>query len=514
MKRFLILMLRVAKVVAALVALLLLAGLLMIGWIKWSSARDWQRVQSGLKAKGEKLTFAELIPPPPPDSENFFADPIWRGLTDLVPTKQLGICGEYTDWEPRLPANKRLINQWQTPLSASEKEHIQKLLPKETPKEIDEMGRAVVIRELGWEIRKSTDPERRKKIASLLLTLLQPAEPLLAKITELSKRPLAAFPIRWEDGAAAPLPQIAALLSLGQVFSARSRAELELGNSPAASADALTLLRLSCVEKYDPLLIAHLVRLAILQQALSVINSGIERNQWTDAELADFQKPLESTDLVVDFVFVLRGERAFFNYCTEHKPTRIDRINNTWDNLKYTFLTNCLWESYAIIQSANANYIQHAVELIPQERPRGLNATTSVFRDSRGDTEKNPLLLWYQAIQANGARAMNTSVKKTIEAQTQVSQTLIACALERYRLAHGSYPASLDLLVPESLGTIPKEPTTGRPMQYRLLSAGKFLLWSPGWKLRTLDGKPGEFSGEGDIVWNLPLPREERKSSP
>jgi len=68
--------------------------------------------------------------------------------------------------------------------------------------------------------------------------------------------------------------------------------------------------------------------------------------------------------------------------------------------------------------------------------------------------------------------------------------------------------------VPESLGTIPKEPTTGRPMQYRLLSAGKFLLWSPGWKLRTLDGKPGEFSGEGDIVWNLPLPREERKSSP
>jgi hypothetical protein len=51
-------------------------------------------------------------------------------------------------------------------------------------------------------------------------------------------------------------------------------------------------------------------------------------------------------------------------------------------------------------------------------------------------------------------------------------------------------------------------------MQYRLLSAGKFLLWSPGWKLRTLDGKPGEFSGEGDIVWNLPLPREERKSSP
>jgi len=50
-------------------------------------------------------------------------------------------------------------------------------------------------------------------------------------------------------------------------------------------------------------------------------------------------------------------------------------------------------------------------------------------------------------------------------------------------------------------------------MNYRLLDDGKFLLWSPGWELRTLGGKPGEFIGEGDIVWNQPLPRMSRETA-
>ena len=76
-----------------------------------------------------------------------------------------------------------------------------------------------------------------------------------------------------------------------------------------------------------------------------------------------------------------------------------------------------------------------------------------------------------------------------------------------YRLAHGSYPGSLDFLVPEYLPSIPNEPTTGNPMHYGLQSDGTFLLWAPDWKLKTLNGKTGEHCGEGDIVWNQPIPR-------
>ena len=38
--------------------------------------------------------------------------------------------------------------------------------------------------------------------------------------------------------------------------------------------------------------------------------------------------------------------------------------------------------------------------------------------------------------------------RNTIKVQTQVHEALIACALERYRLAHNAYPETLDALVP------------------------------------------------------------------
>jgi len=43
----------------------------------------------------------------------------------------------------------------------------------------------------------------------------------------------------------------------------------------------------------------------------------------------------------------------------------------------------------------------------------------------------------------------------------------IALALERWRLAHGDYPVSIDALVPELLPRLPIDPWSGRPMRYR-----------------------------------------------
>ena len=51
---------------------------------------------------------------------------------------------------------------------------------------------------------------------------------------------------------------------------------------------------------------------------------------------------------------------------------------------------------------------------------------------------------------------------------------------------------------------------SGKPMKYSLKPDGTFLLWSPGWELKSLGGKLGEYRGEGDIVWGQPLPSKTR----
>jgi len=48
--------------------------------------------------------------------------------------------------------------------------------------------------------------------------------------------------------------------------------------------------------------------------------------------------------------------------------------------------------------------------------------------------------------------------------------------LECYRIAYGSYPASLDVLVPQYLAKLPNSPITGKPMNYSLKPDGTFLI--------------------------------------
>ena len=98
-------------------------------------------------------------------------------------------------------------------------------------------------------------------------------------------------------------------------------------------------------------------------------------------------------------------------------------------------------------------------------------------------------------------------------------QALTACALERYRLAHGQYPAALDALVPPFLTQVPinaLNPTTA-PLKYQLQGANQFILYSLG--LNQVDDKgqigsyrldswPGPIPffrlDEGDWVWGSP----------
>ena len=95
----------------------------------------------------------------------------------------------------------------------------------------------------------------------------------------------------------------------------------------------------------------------------------------------------------------------------------------------------------------------------------------------------------------NYSRAMLTAANN----QTLVHEALIACALERYRLAHDAYPETLDALVPQFLAQIPPDLIGGRSLHYRRAADGKFLLYSVGWNETDDGGKPGS---QDDWIWD------------
>ena len=84
---------------------------------------------------------------------------------------------------------------------------------------------------------------------------------------------------------------------------------------------------------------------------------------------------------------------------------------------------------------------------------------------------------------------------------------LVACALERFRLARGNYPKALAELAPEFLPGIPVEIVNGEPYRYRRTDDGSFVLYSVGTDLRddggVIDPKK-KTSKQDDWVWRYP----------
>jgi len=109
------------------------------------------------------------------------------------------------------------------------------------------------------------------------------------------------------------------------------------------------------------------------------------------------------------------------------------------------------------------------------------------------------------------------AIQNTAYNQTLVNEALIVCALERYQLAHGEYPTTLEALVPQFIAKLPHDIIGGQPLHYRRADAptaqssdaasGKFLLYSVGWNekddggavARTKNGT--EDREQGDWVW-------------
>jgi hypothetical protein len=72
----------------------------------------------------------------------------------------------------------------------------------------------------------------------------------------------------------------------------------------------------------------------------------------------------------------------------------------------------------------------------------------------------------------------------------QRNSIMVALALEAYRRGHGgTYPTSLDQLVPALLPAVPEDPCDGKPVRYRLID-GRPIVYSVGMDGDDDGGKP------------------------
>jgi hypothetical protein len=479
---------------ALLVILALLVPLALFSiWLHWSGDRELAQAREALLAKGEKLNIKELVPPVPPEADNFFADPLWMEFI-------------YRDRKDSkfIDPKKRQLSQWESaPLSPQEILKLKEFLPSH-----GDCQRREAARNLFKSLREQKDPQKQREEATLLLDLIAPSQLVLNRIAELSKRSGASFPLPYELGPLIPLPEVTQHLILTQILSEKAFSELILGKNSEAASDVLTLLRLSTMLRNEALLISSLVSLSMASLGQEAINAGLQRHAWTDPELTQMQRLLEPMDLKAAYLFALRGERLTMILTSTKQVKELPRgvIFPSWVPGQAMYAIEIILSKN---KALNALLIQRQLDSLASTMGSGWNNASgpSMIQELEALTGKNPFNKLIYALEYMSIPAFSNITQKCTECQTQIEQCLIACSLERYRIAHGTYPASLDALTPEYLAKLPNSPITGQGMSYSLQPDGTFLLWTLGWNLKSLGGKTGEFRGDGDIVWNQPLPK-------
>ena len=94
-----------------------------------------------------------------------------------------------------------------------------------------------------------------------------------------------------------------------------------------------------------------------------------------------------------------------------------------------------------------------------------------------------------------------------MEAMIAITRTGIA--LDRYRLrtGNGTYPTSLEALVPDFLPEMPTDPLGTGQLHYQLQADGSPHVWSVGGNFTDDGGLPHVDFDQGDLIWiTRPIP--------
>ena len=469
---------------------LLTVGFLILVEENWRGRRAWDKFRAEQEAKGERFDFGSFLPKPAPPEQNFAMTPLlaplldyqirngdfeWRDSNALARAQSVSISQRGKGSEDVLPQGNWQrgefcnLSNWQAFYRENTNYPVTESLP--------EPGRGV-------------------------LAALKKYEPVLAELRTASERPYSVFPVHYHDGSGLLLQHLSVLKGLSQLAQLHALAGLEAGRSDDALADVKLGFFLAQSIRAEPILISHLVRLAIVQLTLQPVWEGQARHQWSDVQLQELQKIIASVDLLCDFAQALRGERAFNLETMRQMRAGGPDANQVPKALRSLMPTGWLYQNQVVIARAYEQVLLPVVD--PAKRRvypehRGTNQLLSVL----GKRTPYNIFAWMLL------PALERSSARFAQGQMGLDLAMVGCALERFRLSHGQLPESLGELVPQFIGKVPNDIMDGQFLRYRKQSDTSYLLYSVGWnqaddggEIALTKSKPPRLDfTHGDWVW-------------
>jgi len=266
-------------------------------------------------------------------------------------------------------------------------------------------------------------------------------------------------------------------------------------------ADAVVLLRFA--RRFDsvPTLPSLLTKCALESIALQFVRAAMNTGDPSPAPLAKLAELIADSHDRSELVRVMKGERAS---AIDVRRRQLDdpaaflddaETPDTWMNRLY------LWYLLPMMIDADLEYLERMAEVIPlAEQPFYLSASRwrSLELQPKPENVQAPFRGFLAAaawpVMRKGAVAFD-------HVGTVIDSARLAVALRRHRMKHGKYPATLGALVPEFIGSLPRDPFSGAGYIYRREGEG-FVVYGVG-RNGVDDGGVDnrEDWDKSDIVW-------------
>jgi len=337
-------------------------------------------------------------------------------------------------------------------------------------------------------------------------TRVEADRPAIELLQQVLARPRLAFGLDYKKGAQLRLPHLVLLKHAAQKLTAAAIMELHNREDGAAATNILTLLDLVHKNAMEGLLISHLERIAMTAIAVRPTWELLQATNVTDAPLAAVQKGWQQMDFLGDAENAFVTERAWgANEIQKARAshTAYEEVSGSgsasgWPTDWPDFMDRARSTIGEIMWRSSWSYAEELYLLKSNEII--LEAVRGMQTNRSGDYKAD-----YDAMAARSSklvvnragnaffRALNIadlgefwssdfggSVEKALRMEAARDVVVAAIALKRFQLKHGQWPENLAEVVPEFLHAVPIDPYDGKPLRYRRNGDGTYSLYCVG----------------------------------
>lgn len=289
-------------------------------------------------------------------------------------------------------------------------------------------------------------------------------EPLTSAFDQIRKaleRPYARIDCDYEQPFLIGIPNFITIRTVAQLLAQRAQCYLLLGQPEAAwreltLVDDLRQILLAKPSGKPITLVASMINVAISGLHTGIVKDGLRLHAWREPQLLALQGQLNATDLLAPVVESFREEWAAvgrtFEATSRSELVKLFGLGGSamkrvmawgprgWFYQNLVAGAEARHEMLASVDLTNRLIMPHQVAAV-------FDKMSAKFM------QHSPYTFFVATAQPNYARAVETLAFN----QTLVNQAWVACALERYRLAHGQYPEGLDALSPGFIEKLPHD---------------------------------------------------------